>query len=95
MLHLFKYISNGIRRRSYLENVYFFKKKRQVFESMQKKKRKCKKFFNKLNPSFVNDNKLFWKAIKPLFSNKGSSGRNIQLMEKDEMMQDDKNLLKI
>ena len=93
MLHLSKYISNGIRRRSYLENVYF-KKKRSLREHA-KKKRKCKKFFNKLNPSFVNDNKLFWKAIKPLFSNKGSSGRNIQLMEKDEMMQDDKNLLKI
>ena len=75
--------------------MFIFLKRRDKSLRACKKKRKCKKFFNKLNPSFVNDNKLFWKAIKPLFSNKGSSGRNIQLMEKDEMMQDDKNLLKI
>ena len=48
-------------------------------------KRERKKFFNKLNPFFVNDNKLFWKTIKPFFSNKGSSGSNIKLMEKDEI----------
>ena len=53
-------------------------------------KRERKKFFNKLNPFFVNDNKLFWKTIKPFFSNKGSSGSNIKLVEKDEILQDDK-----
>ena len=53
-----------------------------------------KKLFNKLNPSFVNDNKLLWKTIKPLFSNKGSSGSNIKLLEKDEVLQVIKKLLK-
>ena len=53
-----------------------------------------KKLFNKLNPSFVNDNKLLWKMVKPLFSNKGSSGSNIKLVEKDEVLQVIKKLLK-
>ena len=53
----------------------FIKKKNgQVIESVQKKKNFCsrlyqkkrKKLFNKLNPSFANDNKL--KNVKPFFS---------------------------
>ena len=31
---------------------------------------------------------MFWKTIKPFFSNKGSSGSNIKLVEKDEILQD-------
>ena len=30
-------------------------------------KKERKNFFNKLNPSCVNDSKLFWKTAKPLF----------------------------
>ena len=76
----------------------FIKKKNgQVIESVQKKKNFCsrlyqkkrKKLFNKLNPSFANDNKL--KNVKPFFS---SSGSSIKLVEKDEVLQDDKKLLK-
>ena len=55
-------------------------------------KRNLKKLFNNLNPSFVNDNKLFWKMVKPFFWNKGSSESNIKLEEKDQVLQDDKNI---
>ena len=41
---------------------------------------------------FPFDNKLFWKTIKPFFSNKGSSGSNIKLVEKDEILQDDQKI---
>ena len=41
---------------------------------------------------FVNDNKLFWKTVKPFFSNKGSFGNKIKLVENDELLQDDKNI---
>ena len=47
------------------------------------------RFFNNLNPSFVTDNKLFWKTIKPFFLNKGNYGSQIKLVEKDEVLQDD------
>ena len=89
-----------IMRRSYLENVYFKKRTNKFLRAYKKQNNYCsrlykkerKNFFNKLNPSFVNDNKLFWKTIKPFFSNKGSSGSNIKLVEKDEILQDDKKI---
>ena len=34
--------------------------------------------------SFVTDNKLFQKTIKPFFSNKGNYGSQIKLTEKDD-----------
>lgn len=39
--------------------------------------------------SFVTDNKLFWKIIKPFLSNKGNNGLQIILVEKDEVLQAD------
>ena len=88
-------------RRSYLENVYFKKRTDKSLRTYKKQKiivagftKRNVKIFNKLNPSFVNDNKLFWKTVKPFFSNKDSSGSKIKLVEKDEVLQDDKKLLK-
>ena len=68
-----KSMRKAIMRRSYLENVYFKKRTDKSFRAYKKQKNyyrrlyknKRKKFFNKLNPSFVNDSKLFWKTIKP------------------------------
>ena len=36
---------------------------------------------------FLTDNKLFWKTIKPFFSNKGNYGSSIKLVEKEEVLQ--------
>ena len=90
--YVFKSTGKAILRRSYLENIYFikrtdkslraYKKQKNYWNKLYKKERE--KFFNKLNPSFVNDNKLFWKTVKPFFSNKGSNKGNIKLVEKDE-----------
>ena len=87
-------------RSSYLENVYFKKRTDKSLRVYKKQKNYCsrlyrkerKKFFNKVNPFFVNDHKLFWKMIKPFFSNKGSSGSNTKLVEKDEILQVDKKI---
>ena len=37
----------------------------------------------------MSDNKLFWKTVKPFFSNKGSHRGNIKLVEGDKLLQDD------
>ena len=37
----------------------------------------------------MSDNKLFWKTVKPFFSNKGSHRGNIKLFEDDKLLQDD------
>ena len=64
-----------------------YKKHKKICSRLYKKQRK--RFFNNLNPSFVTDNKLFWKTIQPIFSNKGNYGLLIKLVEKHEVLQDD------
>ena len=84
-------------KRSYLENLYLkrctdhslrnYKKQKNYCSRLYKKERK--NFFNKLNTSFVSDNKLFWKTVNPFFSNNGSHRGNIKLVEADKLLQDD------
>ena len=40
----------------------------------------------------MKDNKLFWKTVKPFFSNKGDRGSNIQLAKDNELLQDDQKI---
>ena len=37
----------------------------------------------------MSDNRLFWKTVKPIFSNKGSHRGYIKLVEDDKLLQDD------
>ena len=84
-------------RRSYLEKVYFKNRRENSLRAFKKQKNFCsllykkerEKFFNSLNPSFVKDSQLFWKKVKPFFSNKGDRGSNIQLAEDNELLQGD------
>ena len=92
--YISKPLSKAMLKRSYLESVYFRKQTTQSLERYKKQKSYCsrlykktrKNFFNSLNTSFVNDNKLFWKTVKPSFSNKGSFGNKIKLVENDELL---------
>ena len=61
-----------------------FKKQKNFCSRLYKKERK-----NNLNLSFLKDNKLFWKTVKPFFSNKGDRGSNTQLVKDNELLQDD------
>ena len=88
--YISKPLRKAIMRRSHLEKVYYKNKSEKSFKAYKKQKNFCirlhknerKRFFNNLNPSFVTDNKLFWKTIKPFFSNKGNYGSQIKLVEK-------------
>ena len=81
---------------SYLEKVYFKKGTDHSLKADKKQKiycsrllKKMKKIFSSLNTSFVKDNKLFWKTLKPFLSNKGDLGPNIKLVEKNKLRQKD------
>ena len=100
--YISKPLRKAIMRRSHLEKVYYKNKSEKSFKAYKKQKNFCsrlyknerKRFFNNLNPSFVTDNKLFWKTIKPFFSNKVNYGSQIKLVEKDEVLQDDDQIAK-
>ena len=95
-----KALRKAIIERSCLKNIHFKKQdfKNHSLRGYQKQKNYCsglykkerKKLFNKLNPKFVSDNKLFWYTVKPLFSGKGCYNVYIKLTDKDEVIQNDK-----
>ena len=90
--YISKPLRKAIMRRSHLEKVYYKDKSehirnRKAFAAHCIKKERTW-FFNNLNPSFVTNNKLFWKTIKPFFSNQGNYRSQIKLAEKDEVLQD-------
>ena len=94
------YISRPLRKavmKGPTSKILFQKTYRPLLKKLQKIKKllqqalqkREKNFFNKLNTSFVPDNKLFWKNVKPFFPNKGSHRGNIKLVEGDKLFQDD------
>ena len=68
------------------KNFKVYKKQKTICSGLYEKEKK--RFFNNLNPSFVTDDKLFWKTTEPLFSNKKNYGSEIDLIEKDEAFPD-------
>ena len=84
-------------RRSKLEKIYFKKQTKESLKAYKNQKNYCsklykkerKKLFDNLNTSLVSDNKTFWKVIKPFFTNKSAFGRNIKLIEKEDILNDD------
>ena len=95
--YISKPLRKAIMKRSYLENLYFKRRRDHSLRNYKKEKNYCsrlykkerKNFFNKLNISFVLGNKLFWKTVKPFFSNNGSHRGNVKLVEGDKLLQDD------
>ena len=43
-------------------------------------------YFNNLNPKVITDNKKFWSAVKPLFSDKSKAMNTIVLYEKGKII---------
>ena len=46
-------------------------------------------YFNNINLKLITDNKLFWKTIKPVFSEKHNISRKITLIEDEEIISND------
>ena len=58
--------------------------------------RKTKKeYFNSLNIKQVSDNKLFWKSVKPFFSDKTSNSSKITLLEENNIISDEEEIASI
>ena len=90
-----KALRKAIMRRSKLEKIYFKKQTNESFKAYTKQKNYCSKLYKKeknyltisihlLYPII----RLFWKVIKPFFTNKSTFGRSIKLIEK-EILKDD------
>ena len=56
---------------------------------------KSKEIANNINVKNLSDNRNFWKAIKPYFSNKGLNSNKPLLKEKGNLVSDEKELATI
>ena len=52
-------------------------------------------YFNNLNPKVITDNKKFWSAVKPLFSDKSKAMNTIVLHEEGKMIKITRGYLKV
>ena len=92
-----KKLSKAIMKRSQLEKYFHkkltdkarmaYKKQKNYVSRLYKKERKS--FYGNLNLSILSDNKLFWKTVKPLISDKSNLGSKIKLVEGNKILDDD------
>ena len=92
-----KFLSKAVMTRSRLKNKYLkdpsltnkinYKKYRNYCVNLFKREKK--KYYNNLHPNQITDNKKFWNTVKPLFSDKQKTCRNITLIENDEVISND------
>ena len=73
------------------ENVLAYKKQRKICMSLRKKS--LKKHLKSITEKGINNNKSFWKFVKPFLKNKGFIGSNdITLVENDVVTTDEKTI---
>ena len=81
-------LKNKFNKEPSLENERAYKKQRNVCVNLFRKAKKD--YSSSLNPSVVADNKKFWMAIKPLFSQKVKIRNKIILIEGENIFSEDK-----
>ena len=75
------------------ENIEAFKRQRNYCVGLGRRKKKH--FFNNLDPRILRDNNMFWKVMKPICTGKSKIKSKITLIEKNEIISDDKKVAEI
>ena len=98
-----KILQKAIMNRSRLLNRYR-KEKTEATRSAYKRQRNfCvkllrkteKEFYNNLNIKYITENKLFWKTVKPSFTDKTLKDERITLVENNKVVSDESKLVEI
>ena len=98
-----KTLRKMIMNRSRCKNRYFKNRTVENWENYRKLRNECVKltkkvkreYFENLDIKKVNDNKNFWKVVKPLFTNSNKTNMKITLVENDQIILDDKKTVEI
>ena len=91
-----------IMNRSRCKNIYMKNKNADNWEKYRKLRNECvkltkrakKEYFKNINIKSINDNRKFWKIIKPNFANKNKT-QKIILVENNEIIKEDKEIAEI
>ena len=95
-----KVLRKAIMRRSTLKNKYLKEKSEESLKSFKKQKnftnrlakRERTKYFAGLDLNNYTDNKKFWRTVKPMFSSSSKGNSKITLVEKGEIITEDKEI---
>ena len=95
--YMTKSLRKAIANRSRLENRYYTLKTKECKSAYKKQRNYCSRLYKKERKSFyenldiknILDNRLFWKTMKPFFSDKGGDKNGIKLVENDELISED------
>ena len=95
-----KALRKAIMTRSRFKNIYLKTRNNENWDKYKKQRNFCTNLLRKtkyeynhcLNIKDLNDNKKFWKKVKPFFSDKGLETHNIILKGKDELITDSSTL---
>ena len=75
------------------ENKLAYNRQRNYYLSLTRKSKRD--YYNNLDNRNVTDNKLFWKTVKPFLCDKGPMRQKITLIEKDEILGNNKEIPEI
>ena len=98
-----KILQKAIMNCSRLLNRYR-KEKTEATRSAYKRQRNCcvkllrktkKEFYNNLNVKYITENKLFWKTVKPSFTDKTLKDERITLVENNKVVSDESKFVEI
>ena len=81
-------LKNKFNKDPYIVNEIAYKKQRNLCVNLFKRDKRV--YYSTLNPSVVADNKKFWTAVKPLFSDKVKLRNKITLIEDENIFSEDK-----
>ena len=89
-------------KRSELKSKYVKIQTQESFKSYKKQQNFCSRLHKKERKKYyiskefknINDNRRFWKTVKSLLSVKGSQYSQINLVDQDDVISDNKNLSK-
>ena len=83
-------LKNSYNKNHNYENWYLCKKQRNFCASLLSKTKK--NYFKNVKIQDIADNKKFWEAIRPYFSDKGYKQTKITIVEKDSIITDEQKL---
>ena len=86
-------LRNKYRKNQTVNNEVLYKKQRNLCVNLLKKVKTS--YYENLKPSSISDNKMFWKTVKPLFSENTISTDNITLIENDDIIFEDENVAEV
>ena len=98
-----KQLRKEIMVRSKLRNEFNKSRTSENWKKYKQQRNKClsilkvtkTNYFNNLNPKVITDNKKFWSAVKPIFSDKGRAMNTIALYEKGKIIRNYKRVSEV